>query len=145
VINNLVMQEPEKWEDEYFYVERHSSNPVWNDLYKWYSHQMRWDHHKIKDYLKVWFSQFDSVEIWSDCLSYDWVLFNTLLADYSQGYPQLPKNVNYIPFDICTLFNIRWIDPDISREEFSGMDGKKHNALYDAEVIRECYNKLLKE
>ena len=144
VINNLVMKVPDEWEDEYFYIERHSSNLVWNDLYKGYSHQMRWDHHKIKGYLKVWFSQFDSVEMWSDCLSYDWVLFNTLMADYSQGYPKLPKNVNYIPFDICTLFKMKWIDPDISREEFSGMDGKKHNALYDAEVIRECYNKLIK-
>lgn len=103
----------------------------------------QWDSSFIKDRLTKWISQFESVEMWSDCLSYDWVLFNTLMADYSQGYPQLPKNVNYIPFDICTLFKMKWIDPDISREEFSGMDGKKHNALYDAEVIMECYNKLI--
>lgn len=98
----------------------------------------------VKEQLINWFSQFEKVEMWSDCLSYDWVLFNTLIADYSQGYPQLPKDINYIPFDICTLFKMKWIDPDISREEFSGMDWKKHNALYDAEVIRECYNKLTK-
>ncbi len=96
----------------------------------------------VKEQLTKWLSQFDTIEIWSDCLSYDWVLFNTLMADYSEGYPKLPSHINYIPFDICTLFQIKWIDPDISRELFSGMEGKKHNALYDAKVIRECYNKL---
>lgn len=98
----------------------------------------------IKEKLIEWLLQFDSIEMWSDCLSYDWVLFNTLLSDYSEGYPQLPKNVNYIPFDICTLFKIKWIDPDISREKFAEMEWDKHNALHDAKVIRECYNKLLK-
>lgn len=113
--------------------------------YGWYNAMnVRWPSSRVKEQLLNWFSQFSDIEMWSDCLSYDWVLFNTLMADYSQGYPQLPKDVNYIPFDICTLFKIKWIDPDISREEFSGMDGKKHNALYDAEVIRECYNKLTK-
>ena len=101
-----------------------------------------WNTEYIKSLLEDWFSTFEDVEIWSDCLSYDWVLFNTLMADYSEGYPKLPSHINYIPFDICTLFQIKWIDPDISRELFSGMEGKKHNALYDAKVIRECYNKL---
>lgn len=56
-----------------------------------------------------------------------------------------------IPFDICTLFKIKGIDPDISREEFAKdllvkvafQQGKKHNAMWDALVIRECYNKLM--
>jgi len=98
----------------------------------------------VKEQLTKWLSQFETIEMWSDCLSYDWVLFNTLLSDYSQWYPQLPKNVNYIPFDICTLFKIKWIDPDISREEFAEIEWDKHNALHDAKVIRECYNKLMK-
>lgn len=68
---------------------------------------MRGDSEKIKEKLIDWLSQFDSIEMWSDCLSYDWVLFNTLLADYSAGYPVLPKNINYIPFDICTLFKMK--------------------------------------
>lgn len=96
----------------------------------------------VKEQLTKWLSQFESVEMWSDCLSYDWVLFNSLLADYSEGYPQLPSNINYIPFDICTLFKVKWIDPDTNREEFAGIDGKKHNALHDAKVIQACYNKL---
>lgn len=50
--------------------------------------------------------------------------------------------------NICTMFEDRGIDPDISREEFvSDMGGepievKKHNALYDAIVIKMCYTKL---
>ena len=30
--------------------------------------------------LCMWFSQFDKVEIWSDCLAYDWVLFNNIIG-----------------------------------------------------------------
>jgi len=99
----------------------------------------------IKGKLEKWLEEFGKVEIWSDCLSYDWVLFNDLMADYSNGYPELPKNVYYIPFDICTLFKIKEIDPDISREEFSGLTegSNKHNALWDAKVIKRCYEKLM--
>ena len=93
--------------------------------------------------LSLWLSQFDSVEIWSDCLSYNWVLFNDLFGTAFD----IPSNVYYIPFDICTLFKIKNIDPDISREEFSGICKeiviKKNNALFDAEIIRFCYNKLI--
>ena len=95
----------------------------------------------IRPMLEVWFKQFDNVEIWSDCLSYDWVLFNHIFGHAFN----IPKNVLYIPFDICTLFKIRDIDPDISREEFinHSIKGNKHNALYDAKVIKACYEKLM--
>ena len=95
--------------------------------------------------LSEWLSQFKEVEIWSDCLSYDWVLFCQIFGHAFN----IPKNVYYIPFDICTLFKIKGIDPDINREEFSGMAfisseiPKKHNALWDAQVIKSCYDKLV--
>ena len=91
--------------------------------------------------LKEWLSQFDEVEIWSDCLAYDWVLFNNLFGHAFN----IPNNIYYIPFDICTLFKVKGIDPDISREEFinNSIKGKKHNSLYDAKVIRACYKKLI--
>lgn len=89
--------------------------------------------------LKSWLSQWDKVEIWSDCLSYDWVLFNDLFGHAFN----IPSNVYYIPFDICTLFTLRNIDPDINREEFAGIEGSKHNALHDAKVIKACYEKLM--
>lgn len=90
--------------------------------------------------LKIWLSQFESVEMWSDCLAYDWVLFNNIFGTAFD----IPKNVYYIPFDICTLMKEKGIDPDINREGFSGLkdDCKKHNALWDAKVIKACYDKL---
>lgn len=94
----------------------------------------------IKFYLEKWLSQFDNVTVWSDCLAHDWVLFNDIFGHAFN----IPKNVNYIPLDICTLFHVNGIDPDISREEFIGNSvvGIKHNALYDAKVIMECWKKL---
>jgi hypothetical protein len=98
----------------------------------------------VKEYLSDWLSQFEKIEMWSDCLSYDWVLFNQIFGHAFN----IPKNVYYIPFDICTLFKIKGIDPDVNREEFSGMAfvsseiPQKHNALWDAKVIKACYEKL---
>jgi hypothetical protein len=97
----------------------------------------------VKSELERWFSQFDSVEMWSDCLSYDWVLFCELFGHAFK----VPKNIFYIPFDICTLFKVKGIDPDVSRETFSGLDiegeQSKHNAMWDAIVIKACYQKLM--
>ncbi len=96
---------------------------------------------RLKEDLKEWLLQFDKVEIWSDCLAYDWVLFNDIFGHAFN----IPSNVYYIPFDICTLFKIKDIDPDISREEFAGMvSDEKHNALHDAKVIKACYEKLMR-
>lgn len=98
----------------------------------------------LKVELEKWLLQFKQVEIWSDCLSYDWVLFNQIFGHAFN----IPKNVYYIPFDICTLFHSKGIDPDINREWFAfdgmpyGVEEKKHNALWDAKVIKECYYKL---
>jgi len=96
----------------------------------------------------TWLSQFDSIEMWSDCLAYDWVLFCQLFG----GAMYLPKHIYYIPFDISTLFKARGIDPDISREEFALADEsgalpdpstwQKHNALWDAIIIKKCWEKL---
>jgi len=95
---------------------------------------------KIADELAKWLTQFDQVEIWSDCLAYDMVLFNELFG----GALNIPSNVYYIYYDICTLFKLYGIDPDISREAFIDrpIKGTKHSALYDAEVIEACYDKL---
>ena len=66
----------------------------------------------------------------------------------------------YIPFDICTLFKVKGIDADINREEFISntrsenedilhfdeqgnlIKSFKHNSLWDARVIRQCFFKL---
>ena len=91
--------------------------------------------------LLEWLSQYDSVELWGDLKDYDMVLFNQLFG----GAMNKPINVYYISYDICTLFKVKGIDPDISREEFisNSVQGTKHNALYDARVIKACYEKLI--
>lgn len=111
----------------------------------------------VQTKLRDWLNQFEKVEIWSDCLSYDWVLFNQIFGHAFK----IPSNVYYIPFDICTLFKVKDIDPDISRESFTThfmsengeylyfdksmniIKPQKHNALWDARVIKMCYEKLM--
>ncbi len=111
---------------------------------------LRGDKHLITNHLTKWLSSFDEpLEMWSDCLAYDWVLFCQLWGD-AFGVPKL---VYYIPFDISTLFKVKGIDPDIGREDFaftSGSNGghvsdqdNKHNALWDAKVIKVCYERLM--
>ncbi len=93
----------------------------------------------IREKLTEWLAQFETIEVWSDCLAYDWVLF----CDLFGGAFDIPKNIYYIPFDLCTLFKFSAIDPDVSREEFAGIAGNKHNALHDAKVIKACYDKVM--
>lgn len=104
---------------------------------------VRCDTKNLKGFLEQWLSQFQNVEMWSDCLSYDWVLLNQI---WGHAF-NLPKNIYYIPFDLCTLLKVKNIDPDINREEFSGMshNSQKHNALWDAKVIRSCYYKAVQQ
>jgi len=83
--------------------------------------------------------------MWSDCLAYDWVLFNNIFGTAFD----IPKNVYYIPFDICTLMKIKGVDPDINREDYAYSDmpipeTAKHNSLHDAWTIKHCYDKLEK-
>ncbi len=91
--------------------------------------------------LREWFSQFQQVEIWSDCLAYDWVLF----CDIFGGAFDIPQNIFYIPFDLCTLLKIKGIDPDISREQYADetQSVNKHNALWDALCIKKCVEKAI--
>ena len=103
----------------------------------------------IKSYFLSWISDYDEIEFWSDCLAYDWVLLCDLISGSGLN---LPENINYIPFDICTLFKIKNIDSDINREEFIKdriknipIQESKHNALWDSYVIKECYEKLYDE
>lgn len=90
--------------------------------------------------LAAWLHPFGAVEMWADCLAYDWVLFCNLYG----GAMKIPGSVYYIPFDLATLFKLRGVDPDINREEYSGVKtSAKHNALADSLVIRACYNRIM--
>lgn len=109
------------------------------------------DSPEIRIALQDWLKQFDQVQVWSDCLSYDWVLFCELFGHAFK----IPKNVYYIPFDICPLLLEYTGNADISREEYAGnmievndshnWGVKKHNALWDAYVIKACFKKLVSD
>lgn len=80
-------------------------------------------------------------QLCSDCLAYDWVLF----CDLFGGSFSLPDLVYYIPIDLSTLLYANGVDEDITREKFVEnykIEGEKHNALYDARVIKACFDKI---
>lgn len=150
VIANLKYQVPKKDEDFYYVARRNDMNTLGNNLYEDYSVELQGDVETVKKHLEQWLNQFEHVEIWSDCLAYDWVLFCQIFGHAFN----IPNNVYYIPFDICTLFKVKGIDVDINREEFAGIVNSKgqnetseylmkHNALWDAKVIKQCYDKLI--
>lgn len=101
---------------------------------------------QITDKLKQWLNMicerydYTKVEFWSDCLAWDWVLFVDLFGSSFD----LPSCVYPYPMDIVTMFRERNIDPDVNREAFVYFCEKddKHNALYDAKIIRDCYDLL---
>lgn len=107
------------------------------------SMKVKGDSDYIKSALNEFLSQYkiNQLEFWSDCLSYDWMLFCQLYG----GALNIPDYIYYIPFDICTLFKMKGIDPDISRIAFSGVGQtvNLHNALNDAMIIRDCYDRLV--
>lgn len=96
----------------------------------------------IRNLLCLWLNHYDDVQLVSDCCHYDMVLFIDLFGDAFR----IPSNVNAtchdINQDIARYFGISEKEAfDKSREEIVGdvIEGDKHNALYDAKVIREIY------
>ena len=49
--------------------------------------------------------------------------------------------------DLDTAFALNGLDPNMDRVEFSGMkaDGARHNALFDAMVVKACWERLFTE
>ena len=104
--------------------------------------EMLGNRQEVTDALTTWLAQFESVEIWADCLAWDWVLFCSLFGSALD----IPKHIHYMPGDLSTLFRVKGFDPDIQRNTFLGNEDKqphKHNALWDAQIIQRCYNKLM--
>lgn len=103
-------------------------------------------HKDIAIALKNWLSQFDYVELVSDVCHYDMTLFVELFG----GSFRLPNNVSPACYDInqdiARYYKISMKDAfDKNREEILYNYHKelpeinKHNALYDAKVIKEIY------
>lgn len=106
---------------------------------------LRADRVAVSDALKDWLSRWGDVQIWADVPAYDWVLFCELFS----GSLHLPDGVPYMVMDLATLFHVRGMDTNISRQEFVFGDAgpppewPQHNALVDAWVGLECLKKLL--
>jgi hypothetical protein len=58
---------------------------------------------KSSKILGRWLNQQGPVEIWSDCLAYDWVLFNEIFGHAFK----IPKNVLHIPFYMYLITGAR--------------------------------------
>jgi len=92
--------------------------------------------------LTHWLAHYDQIEIWADCLAWDWVLFCQLFG----GALNLPKQIHYMPMDLATLFRIKGLDPDTPREAFVALQAEqKHNSLWDAKVAKACFEKLMND
>ena len=99
---------------------------------------------QVKYYLTAWLSKYNEVQLVSDVCHYDMVL----LIDLFGHAFKLPKGVNAachdINQDIAKFYGVSETEAfDKSREEIIAdltIDGDKHNALYDAEVIKEIYD-----
>lgn len=89
-----------------------------------------------------------------DCYAYDWMLLVDILTNKATAM-EMPNYIQYIPIDLSTLLWTAGLDPDLSREEFAGTISfqntiienrisipMKHNALYDAYVIKACFEKF---
>lgn len=103
----------------------------------------------VRDMLIDWLKQFGEIQFVSDVCHYDFVL----LIDLFGSAFDLPKNVNAachdINQDIARHYGISEQEAfDKSREEIVSelcsepLSGRKHNALYDAAVIRAIYKEI---
>lgn len=105
------------------------------------------DNNAIGISLRNWLKQFDTVELVSDVCHYDMVLLINLFGTAFD----LPSNVCPTCYDInqdiaryykCSLaeaFNKSREEILYNKYADNNISGDKHNALYDAKVIREAY------
>lgn len=106
----------------------------------------------IRNHLINWLSQFDSVQFVSDVCHYDFVLLIDLLTNGGTAL-DLPDNISAVchdlNMDIARHYGISEREAfGKSREEIvmelcgHEVEGKKHNALYDAEVIKAIFEEI---
>ncbi len=149
VISKLKFKAPEPGEDKAWAMSRHNGTaPFGTDIHNGYSFEMQGNTEEVKNALDKWLYHLiasrpgERIYMFSDCLAYDWVLFNNIFGTAFD----IPNRVHYTPFDLCTSLADRGIDPDVNREQFAGLaghpDSQKHNALWDATVIKACFENL---
>lgn len=104
----------------------------------------------IKYILQNWLEQFETIEWVSDVCHYDFMLLIDLVYEKALNMPygKHCSACHDINQDIASYFKISEIEAfDFSREEIVSkfcisIDGEKHNALYDAKVIKVIYDSI---
>lgn len=105
-------------------------------------------------FLQIWLKQFDTIQFISDVCHYDFVLLIDLLTNGGTAL-DLPWNISAVchdlNMDIARHYHISDREAfDMSREQIMNdlcgpediVKGEKHNALYDAEVIRAIWKEI---
>jgi hypothetical protein len=111
--------------------------------------KVKGDTELIAQTLGAWldFYKEDGVEMWGDCLAYDWVLFVSIFGSAFD----IPEHILYLPMDLCTALKLCRQDPDTDRvmfvygseDKIPASDIGTHNSLYDARIMMEVYKKIL--
>lgn len=152
-----IEEQMEEWKNEGYEV---SNYPTMNTFYLLYETKRTKDNFTevvgdskwIREALSEWLSQFDSIQFVSDVCHYDFVLLIDLLTDNKTAL-DLPNNISAvchdINSDIARHYGISDKEAfDKSREEIVSelcvheIAGRKHNSLYDAEVIKEIWEEI---
>ena len=118
------------------------------------------DNNTIKDEIVSWLSEYKQVEFIGDCPSYDWVLFCELFGGALNLPEYISSSCHDINQDIANYLQIsdRQAFEEVNREEFvgnniliandfaiqTGLENFKHNALWDASIVKRCYEKISK-
>lgn len=106
----------------------------------------------VEKELKEWLSQFDSIHFVSDECHYDFVLLIDLITGGKTAL-DLPDNISKTCYDIdsdITKYYRIWEEEEfsMSREEIvldlcgHEIEGVKHNALHDAEMIKAIWEEI---
>jgi hypothetical protein len=101
---------------------------------------------EIQKYLIEWLSVYDNVELVSDVCHYDMVLLIDIFGSAWDVPSCLNPSCHDINQDIANYYHISEMEAfdkgreDILKEHKKTIKGNKHNALYDAKVIKEIYN-----
>jgi DNA polymerase III epsilon subunit-like protein len=107
------------------------------------------------EHVSRWFEEYSAGELVSLVSAGKSVDLLLLFELWHFGFPELkyfhhlhclPPYLNHrAHLDLDTIFFLAGVDPDVDREEFidHSVSGKRHEALYDARVVRECFLKCM--
>ena len=108
---------------------------------------------KVHEFLKN-YSQGQKIYVVSDGLTLDIILIFELFKHLPENknvenfaFRNLPNYLNHHHgIDLNTLLRVAGWDLSVPRENYVNVNQcKKHDALYDAEVVRLCFEKLVKK